>query len=64
MKTYIIVLAFAISLSIGNLSAQPGFEDDVQDTPLDTGIALVLAAGVLYGVAKLNSVNDKSQAGR
>lgn len=64
MKKCILVLAFAVSLSLNNLSAQPGFDDDVQDTPLDSGIALVLAAGVLYGIVKLHSVKDKSKAGR
>jgi len=30
--------------------AQPGFEDDVEDTPIDGGIVLILVAGAIIGI--------------
>ena len=55
MKKYIlsIILGAALLFTANQLSAQPGFDDDVQDTPLDGGIALVMAAGLAYGATKL-----------
>lgn len=35
------------------LSAQPEFEDDVDDVPLDGGISVLLAAGAAYGAKKI-----------
>ena len=35
------------------LLAQPGFDDDVSDVPLDGGLSLLVAAGVGYGAKKL-----------
>jgi len=54
MKKYIltIILGIALLFTANTLSAQPGFDDDVQDTPIDGGVSLVLAAGVAYGLAR------------
>ena len=54
MKKYIlsIILGVALLFTANNLSAQPGFDDDVQDTPIDGGVSVVLAAGVAYGLAR------------
>lgn len=54
MKKYIHSLIFTILFTVQTLSvcAQPDFEDDVQDTPLDGGIGLLIAAGVIYGFWK------------
>ncbi|MCU0321915.1 MAG: hypothetical protein MUE72_05820 [Chitinophagaceae bacterium] len=35
------------------LHAQPGFDDDVNDVPIDGGLSLLVAAGVGYGAKKL-----------
>ena len=55
MKKYIlsIILGTALLFTANHLSAQPGFDDDVEDTPIDGGITLVMAAGLAYGVSKL-----------
>ena len=55
MKKYIlsIILGTALLFTANQLSAQPGFDDDVQDTPIDGGISLVMAAGLAYGVSKM-----------
>ncbi len=54
MKKYIHILVFTIMLSMQSISvcAQPDFEDEVQDTPLDGGIGLVVVAGLVYGFRK------------
>jgi hypothetical protein len=54
MKKYIltIILGIALLFTANNLSAQPGFDDDVQDTPIDGGVSLVLAAGLAYGLSR------------
>ncbi len=55
MKKYIlsIILGTALLFTANQLSAQPGFDDDVEDTPIDGGITLVMAAGLAYGATKL-----------
>ncbi|MFY8107732.1 MAG: PID-CTERM protein-sorting domain-containing protein [Bacteroidia bacterium] len=55
MKKYIlsIILGAALLFTANKLSAQPGFDDDVTDTPIDGGITLVMAAGLAYGVSKM-----------
>ena len=54
MKKYIltIILGIALLFTANTLSAQPGFDDDVQDTPIDGGVSLVLAAGIAYGLSR------------
>ena len=54
MKKYIlsIILGAALLFTANTLSAQPGFDDDVEDTPIDGGVSLVLAAGLAYGLAR------------
>jgi len=39
--------------------AQPGFDDDVNDVPLDGGLSLLIAAGVGYSVKKVNQKSHK-----
>ncbi len=55
MKKYIlsIILGAALLFTANKLSAQPGFDDDVTDTPVDGGVTLVLAAGLAYGVRRI-----------
>ena len=54
MKKYIvsIILGTALLFTANTLSAQPGFDDDVDDTPIDGGVSLVLAAGLAYGLSR------------
>ncbi len=60
MKKYILsmMLGAALLFTVNTLSAQPGFDDDVQDTPLDGGIALVLVAGAALGARKIKALKD------
>ncbi|MBU3663034.1 MAG: hypothetical protein FGM41_07540 [Bacteroidetes bacterium] len=55
MKKYILSSFFALALflvSAPTLLAQPGFDDDVEDTPIDGGIALLVGAGIAFGFKK------------
>ncbi len=54
MKKYIltIVIGIALLFTVNKLSAQPGFDDDVEDTPIDGGVSLVLVAGLAYGIGR------------
>jgi hypothetical protein len=37
------------------LHAQPVFDDDVNDVPVDGGLSLLVAAGVGYGAKKIKN---------
>lgn len=37
----------------------PGFEGDVEDTPIDGGVTLIAAATIGYGIKKLNEHRKK-----
>ncbi len=39
-------------LSFPQVKAQPGFDDEVQDTPIDGGLGALVAAGIFYGMKK------------
>jgi hypothetical protein len=41
--------------------AQPGFEDDVDDVPLDGGISILTAGAVVYGIRKRLIKDEKKQ---
>jgi len=37
----------------------PGFGGDTQDTPIDGGVSLLIAAGAMYGVKKIRDARKK-----
>jgi hypothetical protein len=52
----IVTLCFIAALIIPSLThAQPMFDDDVNDVPVDGGLSLLVAAGVGYGAKKLKN---------
>jgi hypothetical protein len=61
MKKYILstALVIALTLSSGYIMAQPGFDDDVDDVPVDGGITLLMAAGIGYGIKRINNKRNK-----
>jgi hypothetical protein len=61
MKKYILAIALAFGLGFGSnqLLAQPGFDDDVEDTPIDGGISLLVGAGIAYGFKKVKDQKKK-----
>ena len=56
MKKYILRLSLALTLALiasVAVNAQPGFDDDVEDTPIDGGVSLLIGAGIAYGVKRI-----------
>ena len=50
----IATLCFIAALIIPSIThAQPVFDDDVNDIPVDGGLSLLVAAGVGYGAKKM-----------
>ena len=60
MKKLLTTLSFILALTLSNLSAQPGFDDDVTDTPRDGGISILLIAGAGYGLSKISRQREKN----
>jgi len=58
MKTINIIqqiLIFAIILCLPSiLHAQPSFDDNTIDAPIDGGLSILIASGVGYGIKKIN----------
>lgn len=47
------LISFALLLIFQtSLYAQPGFDDDVQDTPIDGGVSLLISGGLVYGLIR------------
>ena len=52
----ITTLCFIAALIIPSLThAQPVFDDDVNDVPIDGGLSLLVAVGVGYGAKKIKN---------
>ncbi|MEI2708389.1 MAG: hypothetical protein V9E96_05130 [Chitinophagaceae bacterium] len=41
------------------MHAQPVFDDDVNDVPIDGGLSLLIAVGVGYGAKKIKEKRNK-----
>ena len=67
MKKYIkhlsLLASILFTLSFAAM-AQPGFDDDVEDTPIDGGIGLLVGAGIAYGIKRVYTLGkeDKQDA--
>lgn len=59
-KLFIILLFGMFQLTNFEVNAQPGFDDDVEDTPIDGGVGILLASGLAFGAQKLRK-NLKAQ---
>lgn len=46
------LLALLLTVTISAFAQGPGFDDDVDDVPVDGGVSLLVAAGVGYGAKK------------
>mgnify|MGYP000395053928 CR=1 FL=1 len=55
---YTIAIAF-LALPITLFAQGPGFDDDVDDVPIDGGVSLLVAAGVGYGAKKWKDARKK-----
>ncbi len=55
-----LLLLFIIALPLMVLADPPSLgNDDVDDTPIDGGLSLLIAAGVGYGIKKVKHTNKK-----
>ncbi|MEZ5017087.1 MAG: hypothetical protein R2800_08530 [Flavipsychrobacter sp.] len=57
---YSIAIAL-LALPTALFAQGPGFDDDVDDVPVDGGISLLVAAGVGYGAKKWNDARKKKE---
>jgi hypothetical protein len=62
MKQFLRLLAVAMFLQLPFLAgAQPEFEDDVNDVPVDGGISALILAGAAYGAKRMYDYKKKNQ---
>ncbi len=59
MKKFLTTLGILLLISFTNLNAQPGFDDDVEDTPLDRGTSILILSGAVYGLKKMKENKHK-----
>jgi hypothetical protein len=52
-KLILILLIGFFQLTNFEAKSQPGFDDDVEDTPIDGGVGLLIATGLIYGAKKV-----------
>jgi hypothetical protein len=60
----LIKLSFALLLTLSiqtAVFAQPDFDDDVEDTPIDGGIGLLVGAGIAYGIKKAYNLKKEKE---
>ena len=58
----IFTICFIAALVLPSLvHAQPVFDDDVNDVPIDGGLSLLIAAGVGYGAKKMRDNKLKNK---
>ena len=57
-KKILLLTSMLFSLTFAAM-AQPEFEDDVDDVPLDGGISLLVGAGLAFGAKKVYENNKK-----
>jgi len=61
MKNKIIVMMTVALLGVPALvRAQPDFNDDTTDAPIDGGLTILLAAGAGYGIRRMSGRKDSS----
>ena len=60
ISTIQLVLSFALFLIPSLVHAGPGFNDDVDEVPIDGGLSLLVAAGVGYGAKKIKERKKKN----
>lgn len=54
-----LLLTFSGILSTELLAQGPGFDEGVEDTPIDGGVTLIAATAVGYGIKKLRDKKRK-----
>ena len=60
-KMFPVLLMIILLVLPSVLFAQPGFDDDVTDVPIDGGLSILLAAGAAYGIKKVKDHNKQQE---
>lgn len=53
VKRILLIIAFVCFSLCAAFAQGPGFDDGVEDTPVDGGVTLIAAATIGYGIKKL-----------
>lgn len=63
MKKHIIAFSMVLGLFLCSapLMAQPGFDDEVTDAPIDGGLSILVGAGVAFGAKKIREKSKKAK---
>jgi len=61
LSTIIAICVIAALILPSLVHAQPVFDDDVNDVPIDGGLSLLIAAGVGYGAKKMRDKKKQQQ---
>lgn len=54
-------MLFAALIIPALLNAQPVFDDDVSDVPIDGGLSLLIAAGAGYGIKRVKAQQSQKK---
>lgn len=57
-KFFALLIVFA--LFVAESTAQPGFDDDVEDTPIP-GQFIIIAAALIFGVSKMYKMHKQQK---
>ncbi|MCF8253926.1 MAG: hypothetical protein K9H61_07035 [Bacteroidia bacterium] len=60
-KSTPILLVLALSLFTLRVQAQPDFEDDVEDTPIDKHVVVLMAIASIFAVNSLTQFHPKTK---
>jgi hypothetical protein len=60
-KSTPILVAIAFSLFTFRAQAQPDFEDDVEDTPIDKHVVVLMAIASIFAVNSLTQFHPKTK---
>jgi hypothetical protein len=61
IKKLALLVSVLFTLTFAASAQAPGFDDDVDDVPLDGGISLLVGAGVAYGMKKVYDSRKSSK---
>lgn len=61
LKSIILSTIVLVTISVLAMAQGPGFDDDVEDTPIDGGVTMIAAAAIGYGVKKITGKRKSNE---
>lgn len=58
-KKVLLTIAFICLAIVGAMAQGPGFDDDVEDTPIDGGATLIAIVAAGYGVKRITQRKEQ-----